>query len=252
MSSGSSKPTAAVRRHERRLAIIEAAARLFAEYGYDACEMERVAAEIGIAKGTLYLYFEGKQELFFACVDLGMTQMQHAVLGSSCPQQPPFERISLAIRAYLVFFEKHPEYVELVIQERAIFKDRKRPTYFEYRDANVGVWRELYRSLIASGHLRSDLPVERILDTVGYLLYGTMFTNHFIGRAVSLDEQHHAMLEIVFRGILSDRDRPTVTVFRPTEVDLEEDSSSTVNQVTPPGMSPIAVIVPANDNSTER
>lgn len=207
--------TAAERRLQRRLAIIETAARLFADLGYNDCEMERVATEIGVAKGTLYLYFKGKQELFYACVDLGMRQMQEAVLGAAQKIADPFERISLAIRVYLQFFEQHPQYVELLIQERAIFKDRKRPTYFEYRDANVGVWRELYRGLIASGHLRADLPVERILDTVGYLLYGTMFTNHFIGRAVSLEEQHTAMLEIVFRGIVSERDRPLIKVCRP-------------------------------------
>lgn len=217
MSIPDSSPQSATdRRLRRRLSIIETAARLFANLGYNECEMERVAAEIGIAKGTLYLYFAGKQELFYACVDLGMAQMQQAVLAAAQKADDPFERISLAIHAYLNFFEQHPQYVELVIQERAIFKDRKRPTYFEYRDANVGVWRELYRSLVASGHLRSDLPVERMLDTVGYLLYGTMFTNHFIGRAVSLEEQHTAMLEIVFRGILSERERPLVQICRPT------------------------------------
>lgn len=215
--SDSSPRPAETRRNQRRLSIIEAAGRLFADLGYNDCEMERVAAEIGIAKGTLYLYFSGKQELFYASVDLGMQQMQQAVLTAAEKIENPFDRISQAIRAYLIFFEQHPQYVELLIQERAIFKDRKRPTYFEYRDANVGVWRELYRKLIASGRLRSDLAVERILDTVGYLLYGTMFTNHFIGRAVSLEEQHTAMLEIVFRGILSERERPVVKVSGPAD-----------------------------------
>ncbi len=213
---------AAARRNTRRLSIIEVAARLFAELGYNACEMERVASEIGVAKGTVYLYFSGKQELFFACVDLGMTQMQQAVFEAARKGDDPFDRISLAIRAYLNFFDQHPQYVELIIQERAIFKDRKRPTYFEYREANVGVWRELYRSLIASGHLRSDLPAERILDTVGYLLYGTMFTNHFNGRTVSLEEQYISMLEIVFRGILSERERPVVKICRPSQCESEQ------------------------------
>ena len=205
------------KKDQRRRSIIEAAGRLFAELGFNECEMERVATEIGVAKGTLYLYFPGKQELFYACVDLGMVQMQQAVRDASQRADDPFDRISLAIRAYLDFFGQHSQYVELIIQERAIFKDRKRPTYFEYRDANVGVWRELYRSLIESGHLRADLPTERILDTVGYLLYGTMFTNHFIGRTVTLEEQYTSMLEIVFRGILSERERPRVKIRRPDE-----------------------------------
>jgi AcrR family transcriptional regulator len=195
------------RRTERRQAILETAARLFAQEGYTGCDMERLAAELGIAKGTLYLYFPGKQELFFSCVDWGMSHMQEAVRAAAQSVADPYLQIARAIRAYLAFFEEHPEYVELLIQERAMFKDRKRPTYFEYRDANRGYWRDLYTQLIADGQLRADLPPDRIVDTIGSLLYGTMFTNHFIGRSVTLDEQYRALLEIIFRGILSDDQR---------------------------------------------
>jgi AcrR family transcriptional regulator len=195
------------RRAQRRQSIVETAARLFAQEGFAGCEMERVSAEVGIAKGTLYLYFPGKQELFFACVDWGMSWMQQTVRAAAESVSEPLERIAVAIRSYLAFFEEHPEYVELVIQERAIFRDRKRPTYFEYRAANLEYWRELYRQLIASGRFRSDIPVERITDTIGSLLYGAMFTNHFVGRTVSLDEQNAALLQIMFRGLLSDTER---------------------------------------------
>ena len=189
------------RRSERRNRIIEAAARLFAELGFTGCEMERVATDLGIAKGTLYLYFPGKQDLFFACVDLGMVQMQQAVRAAAATATDPFEIITRAIRAYLAFFDEHPHYVELLIQERANFKDRKRPTYFEYRDANRGPWRQLYTDLVSAGKLRDDISVERMLDTIGNLLYGTMFTNLFVGRSVSLDEQFNAICEIALRGI---------------------------------------------------
>ncbi len=199
--SSADRPSRADRRSERRQRIIEAAATLFADLGFAGCEMERVAAELGIAKGTLYLYFPGKQDLFFACVDLGMQQMQAAVRTAAATATEPFEIISRAIRAYLAFFDEHQHYVELLIQERANFKDRKRPTYFEYRDANRGPWRQFYAELVAAGKLRDDVPVERMLDTIGNLMYGTMFTNLFIGRTVSLDEQFNAIYEIALRGI---------------------------------------------------
>jgi hypothetical protein len=65
----------------------------------------------------------------------------------------------------------------------------------------------MYRSLQESGRIRADVPVERILDTIGNLLYGTMFTNHFIGRSVGAEEQRRTVLEIIFRGIWSDSER---------------------------------------------
>src|SRR5579872_1255399 len=87
-----SSAVAEERRAQRRSAIVNAAARIFAEAGYDDTEMERVALETGIAKGTLYLYFEGKQDLFFACVDEGMRQLQAGLMEAARAPVEPFER----------------------------------------------------------------------------------------------------------------------------------------------------------------
>lgn len=198
---------AADRRARKCQQIVEAAARIFAEHGYDDTEMDRVAAALGIAKGTLYLYFPGKKELFFACVDEGMREMQAAVSAERDADRDPFERVSRAIRAYLTFYDEHPHFVELLIQERAIFKHRKKPTYFEYRDANRGPWRELYTNLRDAGRIRADIPIDQMLDMIGNLLYGTMFTNHFTGRTSSIDDQHRVLLAVLLEGILSDAER---------------------------------------------
>lgn len=198
------------RKSQRRQKIVEAAAPLFASLGYSACEMDRVATDARVAKGTLYLYYPNKQELFHACVDLGISQMHQTCKAAAEGGTDPFDRISRAIHAYLVFFDQNPHVVELLMQERAIFKDRQRPTYFEYRDANRAPWREMYVGLVQAGRIRADLPVERIMDTVGSLLYGTIFTNHFIGRSVSLDEQYHTILEMIFRGMMTDQERSRV------------------------------------------
>jgi AcrR family transcriptional regulator len=101
---------AADHRAERRQAIVEAAARLFADVGYADCEIERVATELKIAKGTLYLYFSSKEELFYACVDAGMTALKHAIDAAVESVQEPFQRITAAVGAYLQFFEENPQY----------------------------------------------------------------------------------------------------------------------------------------------
>lgn len=204
MSSTAANSAAADRRQQRRDSIVAAAARIFAESGYDDTEMERVAAALGVAKGTIYLYFNSKQELFFACVDEGMRAMQQAVFAARDAGGEPLARISKSVRAYLEFFDEHPHFVELLMQERAIFKNRERPTYFKYRDANRGSWRDFYSQLIANGIVRGDLPLDAMLDMIGNLLYGTMFTNHFAGRRNTLDEQHRTLLEVVFGGILTE------------------------------------------------
>src|SRR5256885_2955318 len=61
------------RRKEARPAeIVEAALALFAERGFAATKLEDVAAKAGIGKGTVYLYFPTKEELFRAVVRQGL------------------------------------------------------------------------------------------------------------------------------------------------------------------------------------
>ena len=68
----SSHPTTAVKRERRKEArpgeLIEAALELFVEKGFAATRVDEVAARAGVSKGTLFLYFPSKEELFKAAV----------------------------------------------------------------------------------------------------------------------------------------------------------------------------------------
>src|SRR5262249_3556873 len=97
-------------------------------------------------------------------------------------------------------------FVELLIQERAYFKDRKRPTYFEHREINVQRWRQVYRELIAAGRMR-DIPVEQITNVVSNVLYGIMVTNFFNGQPKPSDVQAKEIVHIVFLGVLHEPER---------------------------------------------
>jgi len=54
------------RKEEKRALIIEAAAKVFARRGFAGTLMAEIAIEAGIGKGTLYEYFDSKENLFFA------------------------------------------------------------------------------------------------------------------------------------------------------------------------------------------
>ena len=191
------------RNAERREEILEAATKLFAEHGYADTDTQLLADKLGVGKGTLYRYFPSKRELFLAAADRGMRKLCQYIDQSIAAIDDPPERIAEVVRSYLSFFADHPELCELLIHERALFKDRKKPTYFEHREANRERLRSLYRTYIAEGQIR-DIPVDQLLDFIGDLLYGTMFTNYFSGRQVSVEVQAQGILDILFRGILSD------------------------------------------------
>ena len=190
----------------RREEILEAATDLFAEFGYSDAVTQDLADNLGVGKGTLYRYFPSKRDLFLAAADRVMRRLRVHTDSAIAEVADPIDRIEAGTRAFLGFFAAHPKFVELLILERALFKDRTSPTYFVHRERNKLRWHDLYRVLIAEGRLRA-MPVERISTVFMDLAYGTIFTNHFTGRCQSVEAQARDIIDVVFRGILGDSER---------------------------------------------
>ena len=60
------------RKEARPQELLDAALALFVEKGYAATRLDEIAAQAGVSKGTLYLYFTSKEELFKAVVREGL------------------------------------------------------------------------------------------------------------------------------------------------------------------------------------
>jgi AcrR family transcriptional regulator len=200
--------------------ILDAAARLFSELGFEKTDTQRLADDLGVGKGTLYRYFPSKRDLFLAAADRAMRQLHEGMEVRVAGVEEPLDRIRRAVRAYLDHFEQHPGAVELLVQERAQFRDRPRPTFLEYRTRTAARWREVYRSLIREGRVR-DMPVERITDVFAAVLYGTIFLQYFSGGSETFAVSAEDILDVIFFGILSDDERARL---RPPEAERECES----------------------------
>ena len=87
-----------------RAAILDAAARLFAEHGVEAVSMDQVAAAAGVGKGTLFRRFGDKAGLASALLDARERVLQEAVLSGPPPLGPgatDAERLAAFADAYL-------------------------------------------------------------------------------------------------------------------------------------------------------
>lgn len=190
----------------RREEILAEASGVFAARGYPGTDLQKVADRLGVGKGTVYRYFPTKDALFLAAVDRGMRLLGSRIEGVRVEGRTGVELLREAIRTYLEFFDGHPWVVELLIQERAEFRGRRPSSYFDPKYAKKGPWRKLFRELMRTGVVRR-MPVERILNVAGDLVYGTIFANHLSGRRRSVKGQLADILDVFFRGILAGRGR---------------------------------------------
>lgn len=191
----------------RRTEILTVAARVFAQSGFAATDVQVIADRVGVGKGTVYRYFPSKDALFLAAVENGLVELSadmDAIVADSTTD--PVEQIRNAVRAYLRFFRRRPEMAELFIQERAAFPHHHRPLYFTVKegDDKECQHRAMYDRLVHGRHIR-DIPQDRFFAVVGDLLYGTILTNLLTGRPAEPESQAEAILDIVLNGILRDK-----------------------------------------------
>jgi TetR/AcrR family fatty acid metabolism transcriptional regulator len=127
-------------KHLTRTELLAAARRLFAERGLYESRIEDLTAAAGIAKGTIYGYFRGKEELALAVVALGFGELQRLVIQRLGAGGSRVERIGRIARAHAEFFTRNPDLMRVFHQVRGVLKfDRPE-------------WRPLRRAL--AGHLR--------------------------------------------------------------------------------------------------
>lgn len=88
------------RRDRTRALLVEAALRVFARMGPDAPNVDDFTAEAGVARGTFYNYFDGREDLLIAVATLAAERMEGERMRAQGLVDPA-ERMACALRSYI-------------------------------------------------------------------------------------------------------------------------------------------------------
>ena len=86
---------------DKRVLILDAATRVFAERGFFAAQVADIARRAGIAAGTVYLYFRSKDELLITLFDRTMQAAIHEGRDALAEVTDPAERLRTIARLHL-------------------------------------------------------------------------------------------------------------------------------------------------------
>ncbi|MGE5549691.1 MAG: TetR/AcrR family transcriptional regulator [Bacteroidota bacterium] len=103
-------------RDERREAILQAAVKAFTKWGYTSTKIADIAAEAGISHGLVYHYFQSKDQIFGALVDLAMQVALQTTRGAAEQPGTPWDRIAGMVETMVMGARYGPEYYSLVQQ----------------------------------------------------------------------------------------------------------------------------------------
>jgi len=163
-----SKLTRDVHHERRRESILEAAREAFSRLGFAAATVEDVAQRADIGKGTLYLYFRSKEEIYLAC----LLEEVHELMKQSreeISRAPGFRaKMRAFFRIRFEFCEKHEAFYRIYQAEYSTLFTKSRGIPKEFRhllmkslDFITGVIEEA----IAAGEIRK-LPARPAASAV--------------------------------------------------------------------------------------
>jgi AcrR family transcriptional regulator len=135
-------------KQEVRQAILDAAAELFREHGYERFSLRQVAERIGYSPTTIYLYFTDKDHLLFTVADEGFTRFGKQLVAAAASAQDPVERLRAMGRAYIDFGIDNPAYYQLMFVQRCDFLLGQRDGEYKPRIDSFGVLQQAVRDMI--------------------------------------------------------------------------------------------------------
>lgn len=203
-------------RESRRQQIVEAAEQVFIERGAADATMDDVATAAELSKGTLYLYFESKDELYVAMSTRTLTMLVERVDAATLQSGTGLESLSAMMRAHRDFARSHPERFQILIAWMAsgFHADPSSASYGEYQQMVATVMQRA-AAMIARGQQDGSIRAELDpLHTVMQMWGGTMgMTMLFLNRsevsrrmpqALDFEAIQEGFGELFLRGIAAD------------------------------------------------
>jgi len=106
----------------KRQSIQEAVIQLMCREGLDAVTMERVAQEVGIAKGTVYLHYRDKQALLDAVKDSALTPLMERLDQLFDSELDPLRKLEAYSLRYLGYFDERRDLFRILLYEREVVR----------------------------------------------------------------------------------------------------------------------------------
>jgi AcrR family transcriptional regulator len=201
------------RADERPREICAAALEVFAEKGFAAAKLDEIARRAGVSKGTLYLYFKDKAELFRAVVRDAIAPNVQAITSAVAALDAPFADI---VRMFLAGFAEREAKLpvgavaKIVIGESRNFPELARVWHDEVASKAIAALSSFVERAQKRGEVRGGDPRLYALSLMGPMVLGALWRATLVpagAQPLDLHELAKQHAEAVLCGMLLEAPR---------------------------------------------
>jgi AcrR family transcriptional regulator len=191
---------------ERRTQIIEAAARVFAQKGFHQATTKEIAQEAGIAEGTIYLYFENKEDVLVAVLTQPTVSLFLEIVGDTETLGDDDEAtLTYALHAAFALGQQYADYLRMFLSAiQAVDDEVRQQVYLRLEEQLGPVFQSYVQQRIDDGAFRDLDPQVVTQALVGMCLIFILTQELLMAkhvRPLDFDAVVPVLVDLFLRGI---------------------------------------------------
>ena len=156
--------------NEKYYNIIGAATKIFAKKGFYQAKISEIAREAGVADGTIYIYFENKDDILISLFEEQMKTVLENMMAQISQEDDPAKKIQKFALAHLELIEQNQNMAEIIqVEVRQSSKFMK-----EYKNEKFAQYLNLIGNIIREGQERGVFKKEVIPGVAERAFFGAL------------------------------------------------------------------------------
>lgn len=162
------------RKKARKEEIIAAAAKLFSQKSFHDVTMDQIANYVGVAKGTLYLYFNSKEKLYLGILEDTHEEIESILEKEIAKKDPAPEKLKKVLKLIFKFYFEHMDVLRILSRDETHLIREHFEFTEHWRDRRVKLYQKILEKGIKEGSFRPSntrLTAHIIFGLVGSVTF---------------------------------------------------------------------------------
>ena len=167
-------PKSRIAGEQRWEEIVEAAAKIFSQKGYEATSLQDIANTVGILKGSMYYYFKNKEDLLFELVQRALAAHQPSLVEEpEVAQAPAPVRLRAFIRRWMALNRKQRLWRGVAESEFTRLRGKRLKEVIAERDKFSAFAKEIIEQGVRDGDFDATIDTSVVTSTLFELMNTT-------------------------------------------------------------------------------
>jgi AcrR family transcriptional regulator len=181
--------------------ILDAARKVFARKGFENATMDEIAEAAGVAKGTVYLYFQSKRDVYLAALRCGFTGLTEETMRKMDAAPTAADKVRAFVNARVHYAEQNRDFVAIYHAEfgnmrAACLNKEFKALYLRQTKALEDVMRQA----VDEGQIRPVAP-----EAAGFFVYEMtrgLVTRRMLGLSKgSVEQDIELLIDLIWKGL---------------------------------------------------